>query len=742
MSDNFQNLRVKTEYRSLHDDIIMDFYIPVLSRSILYQRAVGFFSSSALAQSAIGIGELVKNGGKIQLIASPRLSREDIEAINLGYEEKGKRIKDALLKELTVAKDYFEILRLNLLANLIAENILDIKIAITNHNSNHGMYHEKMGIFTDKDGNKIAFSGSMNESEHGLSINYESIDVFRSWNNNDASERVLNKVRSFDALWKNQQENLIIIDFPEIKELIVSKYKNSDMDLNVENQIREHYRIHRPPTPSIPYPVELYEYQTQAIDAWVSQNFHGIFDMATGTGKTITALSAIQKLFEVIPGKHGVIIVCPYQHLVEQWVEEMALFNIFPIVGHSGKAHRGWQNQLRMKITDQNVSLPSAEKIFFICTNASFRLDDTQSILSKFKAPLTLVVDEAHNFGSLSLLNTLVDRYKYRLALSATIERHGDPVGTQALFNFFGEKCIEYSLARAISEGKLTPYLYYPIITTFDEDEWKAYDELTTQIGQCVIMINGVKQLSERGKKLAIKRARVVAAAKNKLMKLEETIKAYQHDTHMLVYCGAASLINEDRAEEQLVDAESLNEEFDLEDFEYGRRQIDAVTDLLGNKMNMRISQFTSREKIEEREILKQKFKEGETLQALVAIKCLDEGVNIPKIKIAFILASTTNPKEYIQRRGRVLRLAEGKDKAIIYDMITLPREIRDTAYMADNQLERERGLVVKELARMQEFSRLAINSMQGENLANNLKEAFHISQNAVDQEQQKNLED
>ena len=224
--------------------------------------------------------------------------------------------------------------------------------------------------------------------------------------------------------------------------------------------------------------------------------------------------------------------------------------------------------------------------------------------------------------------------------------------------------------------------------------------------------------MSEKGKILALARARLVAGAEDKITKLEEYIRPYLHDRHILVYCGATKLLRENQ-DFTTVDDEDL-------------RQIDVVTDLLGNKLNMKVSQFTSKEDVEEREILKREFADGDTLQALIAIKCLDEGVNIPKIKVAFILASTTNPKEYIQRRGRVLRLAEGKEYAEIYDFITLPRPLDDVPSLTVEQMKKELSLVKNELCRAEEFARIAMNMVEAESVLDEIKKAYSINDNLI----------
>jgi DNA or RNA helicases of superfamily II len=229
---------------------------------------------------------------------------------------------------------------------------------------------------------------------------------------------------------------------------------------------------------------------------------------------------------------------------------------------------------------------------------------------------------------------------------------------------------------------------------------------------------NGKKKLSERGKILALARARLIAGAEDKITKLEGKITPYINNNHILTYCGATKLLH------------SGQDSTDIDDEDI--RQIDAVTDLLGNKLNMKVSQFTSNEDITERAILKREFSGGETLQVLIAIKCLDEGVNIPKIRTAFILASTTNPKEYIQRRGRVLRLAEGKDFAEIYDFITLPYELEDVPSLTEDQLKKTLILVRNELSRAEEFARLAMNMIEAQDVLDDIKEAYAINDNII----------
>lgn len=464
---------------------------------------------------------------------------------------------------------------------------------------------------------------------------------------------------------------------------------------------------------SIFNPFELHEYQKKAIAAWVGENYRGIFDMATGTGKTYTGLGAISKLSEDLNDDLAVIVVAPYKHLVEQWVEDIVKFNMKPIIAYGDPAHKDWRKKFSKAIIDQKIRRDKR----FLCvvtTNVTFASPDFQERIDKIKSPILLVVDEAHNFGARSYAKHLDDRFAYRLALSATLERHRDDEGTALLCSFFGKKCIEYPLERAIDEDKLTPYKYYPILVYLSELELESYEQLSYEMSKCMIKDkHGKYKLNKRGKILALKRSRVVAGAMQKLEALKREITPYKDDNNILVYCGATRVIDDSDT--------SSDDENDI-------RQIEAVTKILGNELNMSVARFTSEENMEERALIKEHFQDGGKLQAIVAIKCLDEGVNIPGIRTAFILASTTNPKEYIQRRGRVLRKADNKPFAEIYDFVTLPRPLDSVSGLTIEQANRDKTLVKNELARIKEFGRLALNSMLANNLIWDIQEAYHLN--------------
>lgn len=735
----FRDHKVKNEYRSLIDNVVQDFYIPLLREAVSYKRAVGFFSSSSLIEISKGIAEMASNGGKIQIVASPYLSNEDIQAIQKGYEDRNQIIEKALLDQIAVEPtDYYSMERLNLLASLIADGIMDIQIAYTENHGGIGMYHEKMGIIKDVVGDKIAFSGSNNESATAMLINYETMDVFRSWGDTSEIERVRLKENAFYSIWHDMEPNIKVLEFPNINDVLIEKYRRKSPNFNIdkeqfakriltyatkiENMVRG---THSLIGARVPEDIKLRDYQEEAITSWVGENYRGIFDMATGTGKTLTSLGAISKLSKDLNDVLAVIIVCPYQHLVDQWVEDIVRFNIKPIIGYSSSPQKDWKKRLSRAVRDQKIR---REKSFFcfVCTNATFANLTVQEEIKKIQSSVLLVVDEAHNFGAKSYTKLLDDRFTYRLALSATLDRYRDDEGTAVLYDFFGKKCIEYSLEKAIEQDKLTKYKYYPIPICLTDEELEKYEQKSYEMSKCLIKgKDGKYKLSKRGEILAMERARIVAGASQKLKALREYIAPYAEDNNILVYCGATNVIDEKS------DC-SNTDEADI-------RQIDAVTRILGNELHMEVAKFTSEENIETRAIIKEQFQKGDRLQAIVAIKCLDEGVNIPGIRTAFILASTTNPKEYIQRRGRVLRKADNKPYAEIYDFVTLPRELDAVSGLTIEQAQRDLSLVKNELARIKEFGRLSMNSMESNDLIWNIQDAYHITEE-IDNESERTV--
>ena len=661
---SLRELTLSSEYRSDGADLVADFYTPCLRHATRYWRAVGYFTSGGLALYAVGLATFVRRGGKMQLVTGPCLASDDIEAIQRGYEARrdAQLLSDFPNSDLqTAAQD-----KLALLTWLVAHGHLDIKIACTADASEmnpRAIYHEKIGIFLDDTGDAVAFAGSLNETVGGLLSNFESIDVYLS--SGDTLQRVQQKVDNFKRLWDNATDRLNVVDFPTAlaeellsPQLVYGTTPSPDLPVVVE-----------PEEAYLPRELVLRAYQREAIDAWFANDCRGLWEMATGTGKTITALSALAKLKEE-KGPLFALIACPYQHLVDQWCEVAKQFGFEPIVAYKGRA--SWDNQVSEALAEHNWRISKGACV--ITTQKTFISNIMQALLSNMKSNAVLVADEVHHLGAARSRAKLLDVFNYRLGLSATPNRWFDDEGTAALKRYFGETVYEFALDKAIENGYLCSYYYYPHLVELTDEEFGEYEILTDKIAKLFHRVN-VDEPNRGIELLLIKRAMLLNKAQNKLPMLAELL-ADKTDSlhHTLFYCAPG--------------------------------QIDSVIPMLTN-LGLRVAKFTAEESTTERQELLEMFASGH-LQALVAMRCLDEGVDVPSTQTAYILASSSNPKEFIQRRGRILRQAPGKEHAEIHDLIAVPpqeyRQYRSATFAA------ERKIVVRELKRFNEFAGMALN--------------------------------
>ncbi|MEI2582575.1 DNA phosphorothioation system restriction enzyme [Scytonema sp. PRP1] len=456
-----------------------------------------------------------------------------------------------------------------------------------------------------------------------------------------------------------------------------------------------------PGCPRMPPSLQLRGYQQQAVNNWFANNGRGTLKMATGSGKTITALAIACELYKQI-NLQVLVVVCPYRHLVTQWARECEKFNLQPILAFENV--RNWQSQLSTQL--YNIRSGSQRFLTVITSNSTLIGDGFQSQLKYFPEKTLIIGDEAHNLGAPRLEESLPRRIGLRLALSATPERYFDEGGTQSLFDYFGPVLQpELTLRDAIAQNALVHYLYYPILVELTDTESRAYAKLTQKIGRALLyrqrenVESAYFEDNEDLKPLLMQRARLIGAAENKLNALRELMSTRRETTHTLFYCSDGS--------QDVGQRSSLH-------------QLKAVAKILGVELGYKVSTYTAQTSLEEREVLRRQFESGE-LQGLVAIRCLDEGVDIPAIQTAVILASSGNPRQFIQRRGRVLRPHPKKERATIFDMIVLPPDLdRKT-------LEVERNLLRKELLRFVEFADLADNAGEARIKLLNLQKRYGL---------------
>jgi len=656
-------------------DLIQDFFVPALVRAVRYDRAVGFFSSGWLRMAAQGMARFAANGGRARWVTSPILSEADWEALQTGSAARiDPVLRDALARNIADLAESLEKETLSALAWMVADEILTFKLALPRNKLERGEFHDKFGIFTDAEGNRVSFNGSYNDSIQGTR-NYESLKIFCSWQPAFAS-LVQDDVQRFERLWNNLDPNVRVFDLPEAAREQILRLRTGERPYPEPEwvklrRLREPRAIYRLGQPVVPGRITLRDYQVEAIDAWFAHDCRGLLEMATGTGKTITALAASARLYER-ERRLAVVIAVPYQHLVDQWHEEARAFGYRPVLAYQSKTR--WLDALNQQIVEYNAGY--RRFISIITTHTTFIRPEFQGSLARLAGPSLLIADEAHHLGAERGRQNYPQHVPFRLALSATPDRWFDDIGTAALRAYFGETVFAFPLEKAIGIS-LTPYYYHPHLVPLTDEELEQYEELSAKIAR--LMNREDEEGQQALKMLLIRRAELLNKAENKLDVLSELVDEQDQITHTLFYCAPG--------------------------------QIDDVLHLLGWEKGLLVHRFTAEENARERQQLLADFASGD-LQALVAMKCLDEGVDVPSTRTAFILASSSNPREFIQRRGRILRKAPGKEFSVIHDLIAVP----PTAWTMSPDsptFEAERSIIRRELQRFKEFANPALNKHQ-----------------------------
>lgn len=668
------------------------FFRRAISRAQTYRRATGYFSSSVFTVARQEVGEFFGRGGVLEVVCSPVLSGWDVAAIASGLYQPERWFGVPLARVLSRTHHGWTT---DLLSWAIAAGRIHLKVAVLSSPNTRAVYHEKFGLLIRADGSIDGFEGSANESENGYVSNFERLRILASERPADASElRLLQG--EFELLWSNRTPGLSVIGIHEaLRQGLVHTRSADEMQPTEIPKDGVTVRT-EPEILRWPSRLELRPHQQKAVDAWFRANGRGIFEMATGTGKTITAFGALCRLRELAEGPLVVVIVAPFLALVDQWRGVAREFGLDP-VNCSGDSS-AWQPLLHAAIFLINTGQRNVLSI--VTTNATFAGARFQDVLERIDARTVLVADEVHNLGARHLRKTLPDRVSLRLGLSATPHRWMDEEGTRAVEDYFGPAVLQFGLEDALRADPplLTPYTYYPIIVELEDDEADEYLRLTRLLAR-YSRDPEAGTLSPEALALLLKRARLIGSARRKIPALMDAIRPFRDSRFNLVYCG-------DGRSDLEIFGRSLSAESEAPII----RQVDAVARILGRELRMHVARYTAETEASDRLRLLNDFEEGR-IQALVAIRCLDEGVDIPATRRAFILASSTNPRQFVQRRGRVLRRADGKDRAEIYDFLVAPPA---GAFPEDSsEFDVVRNLLRRELGRVVEFARLALNGPQ-----------------------------
>jgi len=674
-----RDLPLKKAYHKPEDDIASAFYLPAIGAATRYDRAVGFFSSSIYLLAWPSLKKFVSAGGRMRLICSPVLSEEDQAALRDGYSDRAdaeaaERIRDDFAR-LRASPGLIK--PTSVLASLVALGVIDCKLAWIGDTAGgrpRRLFHDKIGLLSDGD-EEIVFKGSMNETWPGLSLdgNLESVDVFVSWGGEREQERIADERAYFDRLWDNDWPGVVTMPLPASAYADIVSAADAarwpefvdEICLDLEQASRWSPEADRPGG-RVPR-----SHQVKALDAWVNSGRRGIFEHATGSGKTFSAICAANDAFrrEEIP-----LVLVPSELLFEQWKDELQ--QAFAPQGLElllcGAGHSGWKQGALLRGWTQPSIAPGPPRAVL----ATVQTASSQAFLNLCEGGehLFLVADEVHRLGAEGARRIFTLDSGPRLGLSATPERAGDPDGTRAILDYFrGVVLPPFGITEAVESGALTPYAYSVHPIYLDAEEQERWQKLTDEYRRLYARSEAKGDVSDAGigarlKMLLIRRARIVKAARGKVDTAARVVRAhYQPGQRWIVYCDDQVQL---RIVQNALRSAGLDEVYEYHSAMAGdrARTLDRFNALGG---------------------------------IIVSIRCLDEGVDIPAVSHALILASSRNPREFIQRRGRVLRRAEGKALAFLHDVIVAPHTSDD----GDGN-----SILAGEIARAIEFGSHAIN--------------------------------
>ena len=656
-----RDLQLGLTYESSGENNLIDeFYIPVLEKSVKYCRIAGFFSSSSLVVAAKGIEGLINNNGKMFLLISPELSEEDYKTIK-ATNEVNENMEMFRNLDFQSVKDE----NLEALAWLLDNNRLEIKIVV-GKKSRNSLFHQKIGILFDDKGNIVSFSGSINESAQAWLNNIEEFKVFRSWVEGQI-DFVNADLERFNDYWKNNKKDIAdVYDIPKsIRENIVKLKPKNIYDLNIMRRYCKDKKFEM-------NKLSLFPHQQKAVDKWLGNNCNLLMEMATGTGKTRTAIGCtLVKMKKLKKNERLFIIVAtPQNTLSRQWktdIEELEIaFDKSLIIDGSNK---NWKKELEITMLDLDDGKIKNAIIF--TTHATASNDKFINIIkeNKYNSKILFICDEVHAIGSEKQKNALLEEYDFRIGLSATPERMFDEEGTGIIKDYFGGESFEFTIADALNNinpvtGKpfLNHYDYVPIFVYLTEKEENAYKRYTKQ----VITIRNQRDVDWNKLQIVLdKRADILKNAEEKYKAFSELLDRLNPATIKDTILFVSD--NQIKKAFQIMDEKSI--------------------------MRAKITEKESATKVvndegeTERQNLISEFKNSE-IQILVGIKCLDEGIDIPNARVGILMSNSTNPREYVQRIGRVIRQAPKKEKSIIYDFVATPSE-PDTLGIADKEAKR-----------------------------------------------------
>ena len=704
------------------------FFNDCLENSKEFDLQLGYFSSATISVLADGFASFISNGGRMRLVINHIVSAEDKEAISKGIHGGVIDCFDLTnFESLRQTFDEYQQQFFDCLAFLIYSKRIDIRIIKPRNKK--GISHTKSGQFRDGD-SVTSFIGSANFTISGLFNNLEEIKIDRSDSiDMMIQKRIKSQREEFDSIMDGRKKNVEFLSPENLVSAIMSNFGDKDIDelLNVETKLRkikkerairerqrqidmvgEELEI----KPQFPYPQGPRDYQKTAFENWINNKQCGLFAMATGTGKTITSLNCLFEIYQR-KGYYKSIILVPTITLVNQWEQECRKFHFSNITKVYSK-NLSWRDEVeRIQFNEKYKTEKEPEVSYIIIsTYASYSKDKVFNILNGFdKKRLLLIADECHNMGSCSLVRRLKEiPYRRRIGLSATPERQFDDDGNKKLNEFFGSTehyTYEYSMDEAIKKGVLCKYMYYPHVVKLTSDEMDAYVELSEKISKYYnYNTDSFDHIDEILKKLLLARKRIVHKAYNKLAVFRAIMRKRFEEKGNLKY--SLIYVPEGNKPDYLSGGDDFDLTEEISDDSDMDHLIDRYTQVITEiDDHITVRKFVSGQK--DRDEILYDFAQGK-LHVLTSMKCLDEGVDVPRSELAIFCSSTGNPRQFIQRRGRVLRTHPDKKMAELHDLVVIP-EINPYS----DSYRMEQSLLRGELARVNNFALLSENPSYSE---------------------------
>lgn len=699
------------------------FFSECLCNSTKFDLMLGFFSSSAIRILSSGFAVFLYNGGRMRMVINNLLSPKDKQTIIDGQNNNFPDLFD-LTDIFSIQYNLSEegIHFFECLAWLISNKRIEIKIV--QPKGHEGIAHTKFGLFSDEN-NSVSFEGSCNFTKAALVDNIESFSVSCDWDGEIFKSQIKNIESDFERAFKEEDKSLNYINAEQVKGQISNTFGGKDLETLLEQEKQLSHFMIRPHVasaidaaqkkvseiakkddlkkdiPHFPYSSGPRDYQKQAFKNWKENGQKGLFAMATGTGKTITALNCLLEVYKKC-NYYKAIILAPTLTLVDQWECECLKFGFKNIIKISSR--NKWNNEIDGLLLREKVSEQSDLSFVIICTYQSYSKRKVFDVLNGLTARTMFIADECHNMGSPAMLKLLPQiNQARRIGLSATPHRQFDDEANEAISSFFKATtgyAFEYSMEEAIANGVLCKYYYYPHAVSLTNEEMEEYAKLTKKIVKYYNYDSGKFKDDPILTALLLARKRIIHKAANKVEAFQSIIEGYyaEHSNlnYTLVYVPEGNEVGDYKGSE-VFDEEASDEDAATQ------RLIDTYTSVVKDvDMGVTVRKFTSNSP--DRDVILEQFAKGE-ISVLTSMKCLDEGVDVPRAELAVFCASTGNPRQFIQRRGRILRKHPDKEYATIHDLVVIPT-IND-----EECFEMERRLLKSELERVRNFSLLSRNS-------------------------------